>query len=409
MQILDNLKQLLEKRNRLYLILVIWLIFGIVIIDFLPIVGIIIFIPYLAFLIFLYLVSIVFKKDIRDFSKLSLIGLILISLPLMLIIIVILFILFPFSLISYLFMTSWFILYGILLLSKRADKALKQHKAKKLTRGIEFFGGISVAITLLFLFYLAPMLDVQKMIFEAKFPIYLNYAYLIIGIAILSLAVICLIYMFKKSFNAWFGLFSIIIAGYTFFLVLKIFLGITSLESTSSTDLVTEIGLLIADILIIVYAISTLMGTHAELLAKQLKYFGIDTIFIWLLFSKASYEFVANFPYEILLDFSENIAAGSSTVVPILRLIDFLNYDVITLAKNIVILVFFILLLGLIGLWEIRKYNRTNDTLLDEPIEELSIQEKEADKVSVNDQNNSENLKDVENPSENADDFKDTT
>ena len=66
----------------------------------------------------------ILKKDIREFSLFTLIGLLVISIPLMIIIMIVLFVLFAVSLISYVFMTSWFILYGLILISKRVDKDL---------------------------------------------------------------------------------------------------------------------------------------------------------------------------------------------------------------------------------------------------------------------------------------------
>ena len=222
MLFIDNLKLLFTKENRLYLIIVIWLLNGIVIINFLQIVGIFFFLPYLAFLMFLYLLSLVSKKDIRKFSPLTLIGLLIISIPIMIIIIVVLFILFAVSLISYVFMTSWFILYGLILFSKKVDNTLKDNKGKYLTRGIVFFGGMALSLVLLIIFYFAPSLDTYKIVFEKAFPNYLNYAYLIVGIVILFLFSICFISLFRKSFNGWYGLFSVLIVGYTFYLVLKI-------------------------------------------------------------------------------------------------------------------------------------------------------------------------------------------
>ena len=117
-----------------------------------------------------------------------------------------------------------------------------------------------------------------------------------------------------------------------------------------------EISLLAIDISILIYAVSTLLGSQAEVLAKQLKYFGIDTVFIWLLFSKASYEFVVNFPYDSLLVISKQ-GMISSIFAPFLNLVHLLNADLISLAKNVIVLAFFLLLLILLGFWEIRKYN----------------------------------------------------
>ena len=357
MIIIDNLKLLGEKKNRLYLILVVWLLIGEVVIQLFPIIGIFIFLPFLAFLLYLLVLSFITKKDIREYSAWKLILLLILLIPLMLVMAIVLVVLFAVSIISYVFMTSWFILYGIILMSKKGDNLLRELPLKSLMRSIEFFGGILLAGILLFLFYYAPKLDVQKIIFETEVPPLLNYVYLIVGIVLAGLAAICLILMFKKSFNAWFGIFSIVAATYSFFLALKIFLGLNDPGSTSETSPLTEIALLVVDLSILVYAISTLLGSNAELLAKQLKHFGIDTIFIWLLFSKVSYEFVVNFPFEYILSLlNQGILSPFSTY---LSIIDIPNEDSISFAKNIAVLVFFLLLLILLGLWEIRKYNRS--------------------------------------------------
>ncbi|MFX1396455.1 MAG: DUF3488 domain-containing protein [Promethearchaeota archaeon] len=362
MLIIDNLKKLIEKRNMGYLILVIWLLAGIVAIQFFPIVGIVIFLPFLTFLMFLYLLSLFAKKDIRDIAPWKVILLLIASLPVMLIISLFLFALFAASIVSYMLMTSWFILYGLILTSKSVDSKLKKLKGNKFTRGVEFFGGIAVSIAFLVLFVFAPLIDVQKLIFKDPLPLYLeiyiNITYLIVAGTIIGIGTLCFIHMFKKKFNAWYGIFCILAAGYTFFLALKVFLGLSSLESDTETTLLTEIGLLLADLFIIVYAISTLLGTQAERLAKKLKRVGLDTVFIWLLFSKASYEFIVNFPYDLLFRFTKDLFGDSAAVIPLLDVINFLNEDVINLAKNIAVLFFFIVLFVLLGLWEIRKYNR---------------------------------------------------
>ena len=376
MIIVDNLKLLGEKKNRLYLILVIWLLIGDIAIQINPIVGIIIFLPYLAFMLYLFILAIITRKDVRDYSAWKLILLLILLFPIMIIIAVVLFILFAVSIISYIFMTSWFILYGIIFISKKADNKLHELPLKPLTRSFEFFGGIVVAGVLLFLFYYAPTLDVDKIIFETEVPVLLNYVYLIVGIVLAGLAFTCLIFMFKKSFNAWFGTFCIVAAVYAFFLALKVFLGLSDLESPSEATPLTQIALLIIDISILVYAISTLLGSQAEVLAKQLKYFGIDTAFIWLLFSKASYEFVVNFPYDSLVSIMNQGIITSTAFAPFLNLINLLNVDTISFAKNIAVLAFFLLLLILLGFWEIRKYNRVERKLKEgegEEIEKLKI------------------------------------
>ena len=62
MEITDNLKKLFKKDNWKLAVLVLWLLVGVSIIQFLPLVGIIIFLPYLTFLMFLFLLSLGTKK-----------------------------------------------------------------------------------------------------------------------------------------------------------------------------------------------------------------------------------------------------------------------------------------------------------------------------------------------------------
>ena len=54
MEIIDNLKKIFSKENWRLAALVIWLLVGVVVIQFHAIAGIIIFLPFLTFLMFLY-------------------------------------------------------------------------------------------------------------------------------------------------------------------------------------------------------------------------------------------------------------------------------------------------------------------------------------------------------------------
>ncbi|MFX1313993.1 MAG: hypothetical protein ACFFHD_15485, partial [Promethearchaeota archaeon] len=108
----------------------------------------------------------------------------------------------------------------------------------------------------------------------------------------------------------------------------------------------TSIGMILVDVFIILYSVSTLMGSQAEMLSKRLKRIGIDTVIIWLVFSKVAYEFIQYFPYPLLSDLQ----------IPFSDIIPLLNEDWINLTRNIAIFAFFLLLLILLGLYEIRKY-----------------------------------------------------
>ncbi len=136
MDTIENLKKLGLKENRKYLILVIWLLVNITIIqlpfqlsiqilgnqiDLLDLIGLVIYVPFLTFLVFTFLYSLFAKKDVKEVAAWKVLVTFFLSLPLMVVLIPILVVLFGFSIISYIFFTSWFILYGAYLSSKRLD------------------------------------------------------------------------------------------------------------------------------------------------------------------------------------------------------------------------------------------------------------------------------------------------
>lgn len=360
MDFIDNLKKL--GKNWRLLTLVIWLLIGVAIIPYPnPVVsgiGILIFLPFLVFLMFLFLLSLVSKKNVFEFSPWKIILFLLISLPIMLLISVVLIIMFAISIITYFFFTSWFIFYGCYLIGKRVDsKLVSGGGGKRLLRVVIFFGGLAVSLSFLYLFIIGPSLFdfsiILKTPAEDALPWYLNAVYLVVGGVIIGLTVVCLIYMFKKSFNGWFGIFTILVSFYTLFLVIKIYMGLVG-TGTDPEELATVwayLGIIIPDLFIIFYSLSTLMGSQAELLSKRIKRFGMDTIIIWLILSKVTYEFIHYFPFHIL----SNI---NIPWFPWINEISFLDDKLINIVKNIAVLAFFILILVIIGIYEIHKYHK---------------------------------------------------
>lgn len=355
MDFIDNLKKLGKKENWKYLYLVIWLMIGVTVIQFFPIIGIVIFLPLLPFLMFLFILSLIAKKDITKIATWKIILLLILSLPLMLLVSIFLIILFLASIISYFFFISWFIIYGSYLVGKKIDtKLIKHSKIGPIIRFILFFGGLMLSLLLLFLFIIGPAIIDFSAITSVEIPPFLIIVYFIVGGILIVFAFICILYMFKKAFNAWFGIFSLLVTIYTLFLVVKIYLSLdTSGTDTTSSEL-TKVVLLIFDLLILLYSVSTLMGSQAELLSKRIKKIGMDSVILWLILSKVAYEFVYNFPFDTF-------------EAPLISVLNEVNMnELINLIKNIAVLGFFILLLIVIGLYEIIKYNKR----LKEPKEE---------------------------------------
>jgi hypothetical protein len=371
MEFIDNLKKLGLKENRKYLILVIWLLIDITLIQ-IPIqikiqigaieielwdlIGVVIFLPYLTFLMFLFLLSIFFKKDIKEVSSWKIIIIFLLTLPLMFFISVILVAIFAFSVFSYIFFSSWFILYGAYLIARNIDERLKRHNFRKITRSLTFSGGVLFSLFLLVVMFVLALgiLDIIYTFIPelSTYPIIIlgvRILFILVGVIIVAFAFLTLVGLTRKTFNAWIGIFAILVVIYTYFLVVKVFIAIKSVGGGGSSPPVTQILMILIDIFIILYSISTLMGSQAELLGKRVfkksMRIGLDTILLWLVFSKVAYEFVHYFPYDWLQG------------LPYIDFMTILDETIINLLRNIGILIFFIAVLVILGLYEIRKYN----------------------------------------------------
>ncbi len=370
MDIIDNLKKI--GKNWRLTALVIWLLIGVAVIPYpnpdVSFIGILIFLPFLVFLMFLFLLSLISKRDIFEYSVGKTILFLLVSLPIMLLISVVLVFMFAIAVITYVFFTSWFIFYGCYLVGKKVDdKLVHKGSGSAFLRFLIFFGGLAIALLLLFLFIIGPTIFDFSIILEKRidFPWYLNGVFLIVGGVLIGLAIICLIYMFKKSFNGWFGLFTILISIYSLFLVLKIYMGLvgTNTDPKELASIWAYVALILPDLFIVFYSLSTLMGSQAELLSKRIKRFGMDTIIIWLILSKVTYEFIHYFPYEIF----------NVVTIPFSDILSALNNDLINHIKNISVLAFFIALLVVIGIYEIHKYHKDRK----KPREDGTEEEKE--------------------------------
>ena len=362
MDTIDNLKKLGLKENRKYLILVIWLLVNITIIqlpirftvrifsvemDLLDLIGVVTYVPFLTFLIFTFLYSLIAKKDVKEIASWKVILTFFLTLPLMFFLIPIMVGIFLFSIFSYVFFTSWFILYGAYLSSKRLDDNLKRRVHSTFYRVIQFFGGSTLAIVLLVGYVLGSQtigdlvgLTLTQAVYDT-----LNYVVIFIGAIVLLFIIVGIGYMIKKIFNAWLGMFSLMVVIYTFYLLIKIFLALRS-TGGEETSMTTQIIMLILDLLILIYSISTLMGSQAELLSKKIKIkrIGVDSVLIWLVFSKVAYEFVHNYPFTLFSGFAY------------VDYIDILDESIINLSKNIGVLFFFLILLVSLGFYQIRKY-----------------------------------------------------
>ena len=363
MDTIENLKKLGLKENRKYLILVIWLLVNITIIqlpfefsiqlfainiDFLDLIGVVTYIPFLTFLVFIFLYSLATKKDVKEIASWKVLLTFFLTLPLMFFLIPLMVGIFLFSLFSYVFFTSWFILYGAYLSSKRLDESLKRRVHSSFYRVIQFFGGSLLSIVLLvaYIFGSQTIGDLIGLTFSQAIYDTLNYVVIFVGIIVIIFIIVGIVFMFKRIFNAWLGMFSLSVVIYTFYLLIKIFLAIRSLGGTESST-TTQVIMLVVDLLILLYSISTLMGSQAELLSKNIgiKRIGVDSVLIWLVFSKVAYEFIRNYPFSLFSGFAY------------IDIINILDEAWINFFKNAGVLLFFLIILIALGFYQIKKYN----------------------------------------------------
>ncbi len=344
---IENIRNLFAKNNWRYSVLVVWLIGGIGFMRFFPVVGVFIFLPMLAFLVFLLFLSLISKKNVEEYPTYQIIIFFFISLPFLILIFAFLVILALVAVLVYVFLQSWFTLYWCYLTANRVDKTLKNRKYNKFTRGLELFGGFILSILLLGIFTTGSIIYV--IFLSPSIPIFINLVYLVVGIILISYFVYNLYVLAKKKILVgWSGLFLVLISIYTFYLVIQVFL---SLSSSGTTTLTAQIGLYILDIGLLIYNVSAILSDKAELLVKKLnsRFFGIDTAMITLIASKACYEFYNNFNYDLL-----NSVPALQNILQLDTII-LIGSD-LSLYKNVGILIFFILLIVIVGSYELRKF-----------------------------------------------------
>ena len=345
MEFIDNLNKLYrEKENKLYLILLIYLLIGytalrILTLMNLALIGAIIYFPILGFTSFFWFLSL-FNRKITEYSTSKIILLLILDCLLMIIMLVVIVAIIVISIFSYIFFTSLFLLYGCYKMSKEVDERIYYKHGAWIWRGLEFWGGLALSLLFIYLSYLGTF---EAMTMTSA-PEILNIAYIAVIIAIIGLAIYGLIQSFGKKFNAWLGTYFILITIYTVYLVLKVFLGLTG-GTGESSSIFTVVGLLILDLFILLYSISSIIGKQGEFLAERFKRFKQETLILWLIFSKAAWEFAVYFPY------------GTLGIVQALGIPGYTQLGTIVVTvTNIMVLIIFIILIVVFGYIGIQGY-----------------------------------------------------
>jgi hypothetical protein len=361
----SDLKKLLEKENHIFLVLIIWLLIGYTFLQFniqfqifgLIFNGIVIYFPLLVICIVLFLVAFFLQADIKKLTRYT----ILKGIILLIIVAVIFYFLgeeilfligvttFIVSFIFYIFITSIFSMYYCYKYGISLDESFyKLPTPIAFTwRWIIFLAGIVASIALI-LFIGAVSIGTTKLevilkIGGYEFSIHEFVALIpfIIIVIIISLTVISLLALLLEKnhpFNAWLGLFFIFSTIYGAVLMVNAFLGgeVANVSPILDNPFTYAI-IFIFDVFLILYTISCLIGSKAEIILdlKVFKPIKPDGILIFLILCKVAYEFGEFF-------LADNKFAGVNAV----------------LLKNIAVFFLFLPLFLIMGLAGILQYGK---------------------------------------------------
>ncbi|TFG09565.1 MAG: hypothetical protein EU535_08965 [Promethearchaeota archaeon] len=321
-----DLKLLLEKENRIFLILVIWVIIGYILYQFLPfIVGAIIFLPLIVLCVFLFFAAMTSRKKISEISKLRWILNAILTIIFINAFIFLGFVLLILALLSYILITTIFTMNSFLNLGLSLDQKIEKlpSKLKKFDRWGILVGGIVGSIVLI----ITTGAVLEVLMGKDFNPIVPSIA---ISLVIAFLGIIGIyVANHKGKLNAWLGIFCIWVAIYSVYLLYSVLSDLTSDEASTGYSRIITLLLFFFNLFILVYSISGLIGPKAQIIKEKLKFIGADTLLIWLIFAIASYEFAKGLP----------------------------TMD-ISLFKNIAVFVLFIPLTFLMGVYGIRNYEK---------------------------------------------------
>ena len=316
----SGIKKLTKKKHRVFLWIVVWLLIGIFASTFFPFMGIFILTPLIGLCAVLFVLSI-FGLDLRNMTFVKFIIILVIIILLISTLFIfnqIIFFLFSAAIISYILITAGFSLYGCYTGGKDVDEFIYKKFPSPLnhiTRLAEFLGGILLGLLIVYL----------TLIFTGYQLILITWIFFIIIIGLTAISVIILI---TGKFNAWLGTFSIYAGIYFAYLVVVFLFASIIFAQQGIYPIVIRLIMATLDVLILLYTIGSLVGERMEILSKKLKFIKAETILMWLIFSKASYELA------IIID-------------PFLISI-----------KNQWVLFIFVALLGIVGLYGILSYKK---------------------------------------------------
>lgn len=292
---LKDLKLLKEKENRLYLILILWLLIGFTMFQFevLYVVGYIVFIPLIIISFILFLTALLSLKKFSEMSKkriiISIIIFILLSLLFFNLFYTLLLYLFLLAIISFIIITSVFTMYYFYILGIRIDDFLYNlpSSVKKFERWLFFIGGIIFSILLI----IGAVIISELITGGTGKAIGFNTS--AVALIIVAIIIFFAIIGLRGRLNVWMGIFFVWVAIYTIYLMISIIYSRISVGGGNTLSIPIQILLYFFNLFLLLWTIGGLIGEKAKIIKEKLRIFGSDTIVMWLIFSMASFEFAS--------------------------------------------------------------------------------------------------------------------
>ncbi|MFX1394074.1 MAG: hypothetical protein ACFFAH_10910 [Promethearchaeota archaeon] len=296
--VFSELKKLFtEKEYRLFLVLVLWLLIGFSIFqfkDFIPIwLGYVIFLPLLVICAILFIMSLIFRTNLKEltFKRIVIYCLIaaVIILILFALIAAIFLMLFVLALISYVLITATFYMYSCYRYGIDLDENIHkvEGSGRDVLKWIMFLGGTIISIIIMVILLVIGRFW-SKTTGEVQFSF--DGMTTVMIVIMIFLLVIGIISLFRGKLNAWLGIFFLFVSVYFLYLMISAYFIITSSGDTTY-NFGLRLALYLFDVLLIIYTTTTLIGKKTEVLSEKLKFIKPDGILMWLIFSKAAYEF----------------------------------------------------------------------------------------------------------------------
>jgi len=300
-----DLGKLGKKEYRIFLVLIIWLLIGFTLFQFDIVLfkwdnlditlGFIVFLPLIAFCLALYLIAVFTKKELMELNAKQVIVYTLITLPIMLLLSGFALLLFLIGILSWIFITSLFSMSGCYEKGIDCDEKIYNwpRPINFFARWIQFFLFNIIAIILVLVaatagtFWALASTDVAA--------IYSIVGWLLI-VVMVFLTLISFLFVFIGRLNAWISVFHVWVALYTFYLMFKAFSSLSSSGGVSEYTGYIKLGLYVFDVLLLLYTLGGIVGEKAEKLSSSLP-MKPETILVWLIFSKAAFEFADALPF----------------------------------------------------------------------------------------------------------------